>query len=148
MSDIMAQTVEQALKGAKLYTDSKSYILVRLHPGAIVLAASVMAELAEPFSALVVDKDELTLLIPADSLPAFAPRFRDYRVSDAQYRLITFDVALDLALVGFLARVSQALADAGVSIVGFGSYSRDHVLVPTEQFDAAWATLEKLTTGN
>jgi hypothetical protein len=144
----MSQTVEQALKAARLFTDGKFYVLVRLHPGAITLAASVMAELAEPFSTLVVDKDEITLLIPADSLPAFAPRFRDGTVNDTKYLLISLDVVLDPALVGFLARISRALADAGVSIVAFGSYSRDHVLVPAEQFDAAWATLEKLTTGN
>jgi hypothetical protein len=94
------------------------------------------------------DKDEVTLLIPADAIEAFARRFRDYLVSDTHYRLISVDVVLDPALVGFLARISQALADAGVSIVAIGSYSRDHLLVPVEQFEKAWATLEKLTKGN
>jgi hypothetical protein len=69
-------------------------------------------------------------------------------VSDTKYRLITFDVALDLTLVGFMARVSQALAEARVTILPFAAYTRDHLLVPVEQFDRAWARLEKLTTGN
>ncbi len=143
----MAQTLEQALKDAKLYTDGKVYVLLRLHPRAIVLAASVIAELAEPFSALVVDKDEVTLLIPADAIEAFAPRFRDYRVSEAKYRLITLDVALDLSLVGFMAVISRALADAGVTILPFAAYTRDHLLVPSEEFDKAWSTLEKVISG-
>jgi hypothetical protein len=141
----MAQTVEQALTDAKPYTDGKTYLLVRLPGQAITLAASVIAELAEPFSALMVDKDEVTLIIPADSLDDFKRRMRDFTVADTSYRLITLDVALDPMLVGFLARISRALADANVSIVAFGSFSRDHLFVPAEQFDRAWTTLEKLT---
>jgi hypothetical protein len=144
----MAQTVEQALKAAKLFTDGKSYVLLRLHPRAITLAAGVIAELAEPFSAMVVDKDEVTLLIPSDALEAFVPRLRDWDAGEVRYRLITFDVALDLALVGVVARISRVLADAGVPILLFSAYSRDHLLVPFEQFEKAWTTLEKLTSGN
>lgn len=144
----MTQTVEQALKSARLYTDNKLYILLRLHPRAIIVAASVMAELSEPFSALIVDKDEVTLIVPADALTAFTSRLRDYQVSEAQYRLITLDVALDPALVGFLARVSAALAAAGVSILPYAAYTRDHLLVPSEQFEKAWNTLEHLKSGN
>jgi hypothetical protein len=142
---MMTQTVEQALIDAKPYTDGRAYVLVRLRPQAIMLAASVIAELSEPFCALVVDKDELTLLIPADALASFAQRLRDHAVSETSYRLITLDVALDPSLVGFLARISRALADAGVSIVAFGAYSRDHLLVPVSQFDKAWATVKTLT---
>jgi len=141
-------TIEQVLKEAKLYTDGKHYTLLRLHPGAITVGASVIAELAEPFTALIVDKDEVTLLIPADALETFESRLRDYRVAEAQYRLITFDVALDLSLVGFMAHISQALTEVGVAIMCYAAYTRDHLLVPADQFDKAWSTLEKLRAGN
>ena len=143
----MTQTVEQVLQAAKLYSDGKLYVLVRLPPRAITAAAGVLAELAEPFSALVVDKDEITLVIPADSVTIFAPRLRDSTVSETQYRLITFDMALDLSLVGFMAHVSQALANAGVAIMPYAAYTRDHLLVPAYSFEKAWATLEKLKSG-
>ncbi len=141
-------TVEQVLKEAKLYTDGKRYTLLRLHPRAITVGASVIAELAEPFSLLIVDKDEVTLLTPADALETFASRLRDYQVAEMQYRLITFDIALDLSLVGFMARVSQTLADVGVSIMPYAAFTHDHLLVPADQFEKAWSTLEKLTAGN
>jgi hypothetical protein len=141
----MSQTVGQALKDAKPYTDGNTYRLVRLPPQAVMLAASVIAELAGPFSSVVVDKDEVTLLIPAGALEGFAQRLRDHQISETSYRLITLDVELDPSLVGFLARISRGLANAGVSIVALGSYSRDHLLVPVDQFDKAWASIEKLT---
>jgi len=143
----MTQTVEQAVKEAKLYTDNKAYVLLCFHPHAITVAASVIAELSEPFSALIVDKDEVTLVIPADSVGAFASRLRDYRVSDSQFSLITFDVALDPNLTGFMARISQKLAEANVIIMPFAAYTRDHILVPVEHFEKAWAALTKLVSG-
>jgi hypothetical protein len=141
-------SVEQIFKEAKLYTDGKLYTLLRLHPGAITVGASVIAELAEPFSFLIVDKDEITVLIPSDALESFESRLRDCQVAQMQYRLITFDIALDLSLVGFMAYVSQVLAQGGVTIMPYAAYTRDHLLVPSDQFDKAWATLEKLKARN
>nr|PZN52048.1 MAG: hypothetical protein DIU68_15355 [Chloroflexota bacterium] len=43
-----------------------------------------------------------------------------------------------------MARVSAALAEAGISILPFAAHTRDHLLVPADQFDKARATLEKL----
>lgn len=143
----MAQTVEQALKNAKLVTDGKSYTLLRLPSHAILPAAHIMAQLSEPFSALIVDKDESTLIIPSDALQTFASRLRDTVKSEQEYRLITFDTTLELSLVGFMARVSQSLATAGVSILPYAAYTRDHLLVPSEQFERAWAVLETLQSG-
>jgi hypothetical protein len=136
--------IEQALAEAKLYTDGKYYLLVKLPANAITPAASVMAELGEPFSAMIVDKDEITLVIPADAWNVFTARLLGATISEIQYRLITFDIPLDLALVGFMARISRALAEAGVPIMVYAAFSRDHLLVPAEHFEKAWATLERL----
>jgi hypothetical protein len=137
-------TIEKIIKESKLYTDGKPYTLLRLHARAITVGASVVAELAEPFSSLIVDKDEVTLVIPADSVEAFETRLRDYQIAETQYRLITFDIELDMSLVGFMAHISQALAEAGVTILPYAAYTRDHLLVPADQFNKAWSTLEKL----
>ena len=57
----MAQTVEQALQQAKLYTDDTLYSLIHLPPNGIMAAAGVLAQIGEPFGALIADKDEVTL---------------------------------------------------------------------------------------
>jgi hypothetical protein len=53
---------------------------------------------------------------------------RDARV-EGDFRLLTFDIELDWDVVGFLARVTEILADAGISCGALSSFSRDHLLV-------------------
>lgn len=140
----MPQTVEQALQAAQLYTDEIEYRLVHLPPRAIMAAAGVIAEIGEPFAALLVDKDEVTLVIPADAVEVYERRLREHRLSDTTYRLITFDLELEPTLTGFMARIAVALAAAQIPILPFAAFSRDHLLVPGTQFEAAWAILKTL----
>jgi uncharacterized protein len=140
----MPLTVEQALAQTTFYTDGVDYVIVRLPAGAIMAAAGVVAEIGEPFSALVVDKHEVSLVIPADALKDFAPRLRDHIVSAKTFRLITFDIELEMELVGFMARVSTVLAAAHIPILPLAAYTRDHLLVPSDQVEVAIAALERL----
>lgn len=140
----MAQTVEQALSQVNLISDSSEYALVKLPPKAITAAAGVVAAIGEPFCALIADKDEVSLLIPAEAVPDFVSRLPGHTLAEKRYRLITLDVALDLSLVGFMAAISRALAEAGVSILPYAAYSRDHLLVPADQFELAIRTLQQL----
>jgi hypothetical protein len=140
----MPQTVKQALNAASFYSDSQPYAFARLPSTAITAAAGVVAEIGEPFCALLVDKDEVTLLIPAEAWDDFAKRLPGSALSSQRYRLITIDVALEPDLIGFIAHISRALADAGVSILPFAAYTRDHLFVPEENFSLAMTTLEKL----
>lgn len=60
------------------------------------------------------------------------------------WRILTFDVVLPFGLVGFLARVASALADAGVGIFVVSSFTTDHVLVKSDDLDKACTALEGL----
>ncbi len=131
---------ENAFVQTTLYTDETPYALIHLPAPAITAAAGVLAEIGMAFSALVVDKDEVTLVLPQDTWEPFAARLPDYRVVD-DFRLITFDSPLDMALVGFMALISQVLAKAGVSLIALSAFERDHILVPAAQFQLAWNTL-------
>lgn len=140
----MSQTVQQALAAAQFYTDGQEYALVRLHPRATTAAAGVIAELGGPFATLIIDKDEITLILPTFALEELGERLRDHHVAAQTYRLLTLDVELDSNLTGFMAAISRALSDAGVSLLPCAAYSRDHLLVPAHQFDAALDALQKL----
>lgn len=140
----MSQTVQQVIQQAVFYSDDQPYYVLGLPAGAIMAAAGVVAEIGEPFCALIVDKDEVTLLIPAEAWQDFQHRLPGAAVSPIIYRLITIDVPLEPTLVGFMAHVSRALADAAISILAFGAYNRDHLFVPENQFDLALSALEKL----
>lgn len=140
----MTQTAQVALREARLYSDDCVYRLLQLPPSAITLAAGVVAEAATPFSALLADKDEVTLLLTDGACQEFARRLRHATISDAAYRLITFDIELDSALIGFMALVSGALAADGIPILTYASFSRDHVVVRDHDFDKAMRTLSQL----
>lgn len=60
------------------------------------------------------------------------------------WKLLSFDMVLPFDVVGFLARVASALAEAGVSIFAVSAYSTDHVLVSADDLDAAIGCLEDL----
>jgi hypothetical protein len=140
----MPTTSTEILKNASLYTDNELYVVLKLPAAAITPAASIIAELGEPFCALIVDKDEVTLVVPHDVPVEFGARLRGHEAIAYQYRLITIDAVLPPDLVGFMAKISAALADAGVTLLPYAAFSRDHLLVPEAQFETAMAALQKL----
>jgi hypothetical protein len=140
----MGETAEQILKQAELYTDDQDYTFITLPAGAITAAAGVVAEVGEPFCALLVDKDEVSLMIPQEAWNDFQKRLPGAQVNPTPYRVITFDTPLQADLVGFMALVSTALANAQISILPFAAFSRDHLFVPADQLQTAIAALEEL----
>jgi len=140
----VTQTLEQALASTGMYSDGQEYRLLRLPPSAIILAAGIMAESGIPFCAAIADKDEMSLLLRADVVQEFGKRLRSADVSEQVYRQITFEAPLEPSLVGFIAKISQALAEADIPILVYAAYSRDHIFVPSAHFDAAMQALTAL----
>lgn len=89
--------------------------------------------------AVIKDGKELTCMLE-EKLAAG----REYSGYDGGWRLITFDMVLPFSLVGFFARVSSALAAAGISIMAFSSYSTDHIFVKEHDLERAVKALIKL----
>lgn len=143
---MMNAAVRQALNSAPLYSDGVEYALLQLPRRALMAAAGVLAEFGDAFSLIIHARDEVTLVLPYEVLPDFAKRLGTYTDFGKPFRLITFDGALDPNLTGFMAAVSSALAAAGVFIIPIGAYTRDHLLVPAEQFETAMNALEALRT--
>ncbi|MDE2748692.1 MAG: ACT domain-containing protein [Chloroflexota bacterium] len=139
----MTASADALLRQARLVSDGQDYRILRLPPQAITLAAGVLAEVGQPFAALIVDKDEVTLLLPEEAVSAFDSRLRRAQMSEEMYRLITLDVRLDPDLVGFIARIADILAAEGIPILSAAAYSRDHILVPAQDFDKAIQALRQ-----
>ena len=140
----MTQTARQALREADLYTDGIDYHVLKLPPNGITVAAGIVAEAGTAFSAVIVDKDEVSLLLPAEACAAFSARLRRATVSEQVYRLISFDAVLQPTLIGFIARIAAALAQERIPILTFAAYSRDHIFVPAEDFPRALNRLRRL----
>lgn len=140
----MSQSVTDVLRRASLYSDGRIYRALKLPPNAITLAAGVVAEIGLPFCALIVDKDEVTLMMPDEARNAYSARLRDAIASEREYRLITLDAALDPGLVGLMAQIATTLAEARIPILTFAAYSRDHIFVSGDDFEEATRRLELL----
>ena len=97
----------------------------------------------EPFSSITVGTEEVSLILGEEDWNAIKDNFGEYLV-EGPYSAITFDIVLDLGLVGFLSVVSTVLADEGVSIYAVSTYLRDHILVKSEDSDRAMKVLGEL----
>jgi len=60
-------------------------------------------------------------------------------------RLITLTVHSALDAVGFLAAVTSALAEAGISVNAVSAFHHDHLFVPVDRVDEAMAVLQELS---
>lgn len=86
------------------------------------------------------DDKEVTLMMEEDDWQRVRHAVRDARI-ERDFRLLTFDVELPWNVVGYLARVTEILAAAGVSVGALSSFSRDHLLIKQDQLGSALRVL-------
>jgi len=124
----------------RLFTDGRPYVIAGLSASQLAAASELLLRTQAPFSALLYDKDEVTLIIAREvwDLSGLA---LDVSAISPDYRLITFDLPLDLGLVGYIATLTSVVAEQGVSVFPVSAFSRDHILVPADDFERAWDAL-------
>ena len=88
------------------------------------------AALDSPFFAITRTKDELSIVVPETVEIKHAQ-------SDTGWACFKVIGPLEFSLVGVLARIANALANAKVSIFALSTFDTDYILVKREQVDAA-----------
>jgi hypothetical protein len=96
----------------------------------------------EGFVSMTQDKEEISLIVAEEIWQELAPRFPKARAQE-QRRMIRFDTVLDFSVVGFIAEISGALAEADISILSLSTYSTDAVFVHESRFDEALAAVKQ-----
>jgi hypothetical protein len=119
------------------------FVLVGLAPSERLVATRLLAGLTAPFAQLIFEPDVLTLVLPEANWQALSAAFPRAR-TQGPFRVISFNLDLPDDLVGFLAAVSRALADAGVPILAICGYAKDHVMVREEHVERALAAIQSL----
>ena len=80
--------------------------------------------------------EEISLVCPTSFAPAETMEredgWRAFRVQEGE---------LDFSLVGILAKISEALADAGVPIFAVSTYNTDYILVKADMLNRATEAL-------
>ena len=88
------------------------------------------------------DEHEVTLLLDETDWRTMRHAARVARV-EGGFRLVTFDIELGWNVVGFLARITEILAGAGISIGAFTAFSRDHLLIKQDDLGTALRVLSQ-----
>ncbi len=121
------ENIMRLLAETEITVHQDPFTIVSINRSEEAKARSLLVDLA-PFSSLTFDVAEVSLVVKEDEWSSLRNGFEKYQ-EEGPYRLITFDIVLDLSIVGFMAVVSRMLAEEGVSIYALSTYLRDHILV-------------------
>ena len=130
----------ELLRRARVEVAPQTFVLVgmRDEEWRRLLENPELSPRAESVFMLLRDGREVTMLCEEEDWRAMRHAARDAKV-EGDFRLVTFDIELAWDVVGFLARVAEILAAAGVAVGALSAFSRDHLLV--KQADLARALL-------
>lgn len=87
----------------------------------------------------IIDKNEITVIM--DQLK-YIPE--NVIKIEKDYKLLTFNMAIPFEVIGFMAKVSKALADEKIALFAISAYSTDHILVKETDLLKTKKVLEKL----
>ena len=118
------------------------YSIVFIGPRDEEKARTLLRDL-KPYSSVTYAGEEVSVVLRSSDWAKLKANFTGHK-EEEPYRLITFDIILDLSIVGFLSVVSTALAESGVSIYALSTYLKDHILVKKRDAAKAIAVLNGL----
>jgi len=134
--------VKEILSRTEIQLDTEEYVIVSLSLDQEEKARQILNGLL-PFSSITYDYKEVSIVAKSSEWNRVSKKFYTYEIA-GPYKLITFNIVLDLSIVGFMALISKKLADAGVSIYAISTYFRDHILVKSEDAENAIRVLENM----
>ena len=85
------------------------------------------------------DNNELTVIVEQNKVDE-----QDVIEIERDWKLITFETVLDFNLIGFISKISSALAESNISIFVISSYSTDHILIKKKDLDKTLEILKNL----
>jgi len=138
----MPDDAAELLRRTKVEVAHATFVLVRLRheDWNRLLENPELSPRAQSTFMLLRDPLEVTLLLEDEDWRAMRHAARDAKV-EGGFRLVTLDIELAWNVVGFLARVTEVLASAGVSVGALSAFSRDHLLIKQDDLGKALRVL-------
>ncbi|MHC2993960.1 MAG: ACT domain-containing protein [Candidatus Atribacteria bacterium] len=118
---------EKYFKNGKVYVWKETFAIIKAKKPFVNAFANI------------IDKNETTVIIEQS-------KYDEENVIEIEkgWKILTFDMVLPFELVGFLAKVSKALADEKIPIFAVSAYSTDHILVKEKDLARAERKLKDL----
>lgn len=132
----------ELLRETKVAVDSATYVLLSLTSEEWQLLLSdpdLSPRMTAPFM-IFYDGREFTLLLDEDDFSKAREAIPEAK-AESGFRMLTFDIDLDMGIVGYLALAANILADAEVPVVPLGAFSRDHLLIKQDDLATALKAL-------
>lgn len=132
----------ELLRETKVAVDSATYVLLSLTSEEWQLLLSdpdLSPRMTAPFM-IFYDGREFTLLLDEDDFSKARGAIPEAK-AESGFRMLTFDIDLDMGIVGYLALAANILADAEVPVVPLGAFSRDHLLIKQDDLATALKAL-------
>jgi hypothetical protein len=136
------ENIRKLLAETEVFLHPDSFTLVSVDRMHEEKARRLLRDL-KAFSSITFDLAEVSLVVKAGDWAQLREGFDDCE-EEGPYRLITFDIVLDLSIVGFLATISARLAEEEISIYALSTFLRDHILVRSEDAERAFEVLQEL----
>lgn len=124
MSSSSARNLDEAMASMRWVLEPGQFILVGLER----LPDSGDYELLDPPAQIIVEQGETTLLVAARHEPEIIRRDPAARIERGLV-WIRFEQTMGWEVVGFLARITTALANGGVPLGAVCGFSRDHLFI-------------------
>jgi hypothetical protein len=121
-----------AIRPKDIVLRPEAFRLVKVEGPNVPTVLRRIATLDSPFLSVVREEQTLSLLIAEADAKRIAEVLNRATVEPTAYRVITFTPTLPWTLVGFMARVTTALAEGGIPLGALSSFDRDHVFVRDE----------------
>lgn len=135
-----ARTLEQALRAMTFEVLDERFALCGFDEPPVT---ADLTDLRGAPGQLTCEGGETSVLLEQSKLPAFLARHPDARV-EHDLLWIRFRSAMGWEVVGFLARVTGALAGAGIPLGAVCGFSRDHLFVHEKYLPQSLAVLREL----
>jgi hypothetical protein len=130
------------LAATVLRVDPRAFTIASVPPTYEASVRGAMADVHAPFFVQVMAK-EISLILADDEWARVRTRFKGAK-EEPGYRLITLEVKLDWDVTGYLAAVTQALADDQIPVGVLSSFHHDHLLVRIDLADSAVEAIRRL----
>lgn len=138
----MNESILELLNKTKIQIAPETYFLISLQNETwlkLLENPEASPRMTAPFM-IFKDNFEVTLLLDKTDFRNVRPSLHDAKI-ESGLRLLTFDIELDLTVVGFFAEISRILAEAEIPIIALSAFSRDHVLVKQDDLPKALVKL-------
>jgi hypothetical protein len=112
----------------KLLVLPEDYLMVRLPVDAKPIPGEWYRPATTRYAVFVREPKDITLIVPRRKWLRMQHMFKKSQVTEAM-KVIIFDIELGINVYGFIAAISQVLADAKISLMPVSSFHRDHILV-------------------